>query len=236
MELATQTLWRVGRRTNPLAFTPRDRYAWSHRFDDLARRWRTIYCAWTPEVALREVLSDLRPNVATVARFVAAYGPDAAEELPRDPITAKWRQQNVLAPVTIVLEEGARVLDLTDAHECRRLEESHAQLLHEHGLGRLDLHEITTRQRPVTRAIATHAYDKEQVGLVRYPSSVDLGAAPCYALIEGRARLEPAGEPVLLTDPPPHELENVAAGWKIPLAPAPPPAVRTRRTATRKRS
>ena len=235
MELATQTLWRVGHRRAPLAFAPRDRYGWSHRFDDLEQRWRTLYCAWTPEAALREVLADLRPNVATIARFIATYGPDAADELPRDPITTTWRRQNVLAPVRIALKNDARLLDLTDAHECRRLEEIHAQQLHEHGLGRLDLHEITTRRRAVTRAIATRAYDEEHVGLVRYPSSVDLSAAPCYALIEGRARLEPAGDPVLLTDPPPRELENVAAGWKIPLAPA-PPLVRAPRAAARKRT
>jgi len=221
LDLAEQPLWRVGHRRDPLGFPPRDRCAWSHRFDDLHRRWRTLYCAWTPETALREVLADLRPNVAAIARFLARHGPQASAELPRAPVTRAWRERNMLVPVRVVLAEGACVLDLTDAHVCRRIEERHAALLAEHGLGRLDLHEITTRRRALTRAIVTHAYDEERVGLVRYPSSIDLAATPCYALIEGRARLEPAGEAIPLTDPPPAALEHVAAGWAMSLAPAP---------------
>jgi RES domain len=229
LELAEQTLWRVGPRRSPLNFAPHSRYEWSHRFDDLRKRWRTVYCAWTQEIALREVMADLRPNLATTARFLARYGPDAAAELPREPVTRTWRQRNVLAPARIVLTDNARVLDLTDVQECRRIEELHASLLVDHGLARLDLHEITTRRREVTRAIATRAYDEDDVGVVRYPSSVDLGAGPCFALIEGRARLEPAGDPVPLTDPPQAALQNVAAGWKLALAPAPPQPVRARR-------
>jgi hypothetical protein len=236
LELAAQTLWRVGHRRDPLGFPPRSRYEWSHRFDDLQRRWRTLYCAWTAEAALREVMADLRPNLATIARYLERYGPDAAAELPHEPVTRTWRRRNVLVPVRIVLADGARLLDLTDVQECRRLEALHAQLLVEHGLGRLDLHEITTRRREVTRAIATRAYDEDRVGLVRYPSSVDLAATPCFALIEGRARLERAGEPVPLTDPPPPALEHVAAGWSMALAPAPALAAVRTRAATRLRS
>lgn len=222
MLLADQRLWRVGHIRDPYGFPPRDVHEWSHRFDDLDRRWRTVYCAWTAETALREVLADLRPNAATIARFLERYGAEAGAELPAAAVTRRWRERNVLAPVRIELADGARVLDLTDVHVCRRLETTHAKLLVEHGMGRLDLHEITTRRRVVTRAIATHAYD-DGVGLIRYPSSIDLAATPCYALIEGRAHLSAAGEPVPLTDPPPEPLQNVVAGWKMVLAPAPAP-------------
>lgn len=221
MKLADQRLWRVGHIRDPYGFPPRAVHEWSHRFDDLDRRWRTVYCAWTAETALREVLADVRPNAATIARFVERYGAEAAAELPAAAVTRRWRERNVLAPVRIELADGARILDLTDVHVCRRLEAVHATLLVEHGMGRLDLHEITTRRRAVTRAIATHAYDEDGVGLIRYPSSIDLAATPCYALIEGRARLSAAGDPVPLTDPPPVALENVVAGWKMALAPAP---------------
>jgi hypothetical protein len=62
---------------------------------------------------------------------------------------------------------------------------------------------------------------------------VGLGACPCYALIEGRASLEPAGESIPLTDPAPPALEHLAAGWNLSLSPAPPlrrarPAAHTR--------
>ena len=221
MDLADQLLWRVGHISDPVGFPPRDVHEWSHRFDDLHHRWRTVYCAWSAETALREVLADLRPNAATIARFLDCHGADAAEELPSAAVTRAWRERNVLVPTQIELLEDAKVLDLTDVHVCHRLEALHAQLLVEHGMGRLDLHEITTRRRAVTRAIATRAYDEDRVGVVRYPSSIDLSAAPCYAVIEGRARLVPAGEPLLLTDPPPAALENVAAGWTMPLEPTP---------------
>jgi hypothetical protein len=171
LKLADQLLWRVGHVSDPLGFPPRDVHEWSHRFDDLHRRWRTAYCAWTAETALREVLADLRPNVRTIARFLERLGPDASEELPSAAITRAWRQRNVLVPVRIELLDDATVLDLTDVHVCRRLEALHAQMLLDHGIGRLDLHEITTRRREVTRAIATRAYDEERVGVVRYPSA-----------------------------------------------------------------
>lgn len=229
MDLADLTLWRVGHVSDPVGFPPLDGYEWSHRFDDRLGRWRTVYCAWTPETALREVLADLRPNAATLARFLRRHGAEAAVELPSTSITRAWRERNVLVPVRIVLSEGARVLDLTDDHECRRLEAIHAQLLVDHGMGRLDLHEITTRRRELTRTIATHAYDEEGVGVVRYPSSVDLAATPCYALVEGRAYLETAGDAVALTDPPPEALENVAAGWNMRLQTSPTRAPRRAR-------
>lgn len=221
MKLADQRLWRVGHIRDPYGFPPRNVHEWSHRFDDLHRRWRTVYCAWSAETALREVLADLRPNAATIARLLERYGDDAASDLPPAAVTRAWRERNLLAPVRIELADGARILDLTDVHVCRRLETIHAKLLVEHGMGRLDLHEITTRRRAVTRAIATLAYDEEEVGLIRYPSSIDLAATPCYALIEGRAHLSAAGNPLPLTDPPPEALQNVVAGWKMALAPAP---------------
>lgn len=221
MELADEILWRVGHVRDPIGFPSRDSYAWSNRFDDLRRRWRTVYCARTAETALREVLVDLRLDATTI-RYLDRFGPDALEDLPIKPVTRAWRTRSVLAPVRIALDEDARILDLTDDHECRRLEALHARLLATHGMERLTLHEITTRRRDVTRAIVTRAYDEEQVGLVRFPSSIDLAATPCYALIEGRSRLELAGEPIPLTDPPPPALERVAAGWKLPLQPAPP--------------
>ena len=42
---ADKTLWRVGYHLDPIAFTPRDLYAYNHRFDDAERRFRTLYLA-----------------------------------------------------------------------------------------------------------------------------------------------------------------------------------------------
>lgn len=132
---------------------------------------------------------------------------------------ADWRRSNVLAPVGIVRQRACGVLDLTDATERQRLEQRHAELLVAHDMSHLDLNEITTRRRAVTRRIATTAYAEDGAGVIRYPSSIDGG--PCYAVIEGRARLEATAEPLPLDDPPPQALQNVSAGWQLQLEAAP---------------
>ena len=43
-----RTLWRVGYYADPLGFTPLELYQFSHRFDDIYRRFRTLYCANRP--------------------------------------------------------------------------------------------------------------------------------------------------------------------------------------------
>ena len=44
-----RTLGRVGYYADPLGFTPSELYQFSHRFDDIHRRFRTLYCAEFPE-------------------------------------------------------------------------------------------------------------------------------------------------------------------------------------------
>ncbi len=211
-------LWRVAHYGDPLEFAPHDRCSWGHRFDDVERRHRTLYCASTPETALREVLADLRPNAQVIAKHMKVYEAAAAESLPRAAITEKWRQDNVLVPCTMAYE--GRLLDLTDAHERHEIETRHAQLLAEHGMSHLDMHEITTRRRIVTQMIATDAYDSLDVAAIRFASSRDGHA--CIALFEDRAELEEAGPPIALTDPPPKPLVKVAADWKLDLSSAAP--------------
>jgi hypothetical protein len=45
--------WRVGYRGNPLGFVPSEICEWSHRFDDLRHRFRTIYVAELAETRAR---------------------------------------------------------------------------------------------------------------------------------------------------------------------------------------
>lgn len=60
------------------------------------------------------------------------------------------------------------------------------ELLLEHGLQHLDLHEITTSRRAVTQTIAADLYDRDATAAVRFPSRLDGGA--CVALFENRGR------------------------------------------------
>jgi hypothetical protein len=103
-EQVDQPLWRVGYREDPLGFVPPELCAWNHRFDDLHRRFRTVYLAGLAETALREVLADFRPNLSAIAEFETAMGSEAASELPSASITATWREQHVLARANVTLE------------------------------------------------------------------------------------------------------------------------------------
>lgn len=209
-------LWRVGNHAEPLAFAPWELYEFSRRFDDLHERFRTLYCAESPETCLREVLADFRPNVAAMQRHVERYGPVAADDFPSQPVTAQWRIQHVLAPVTLRLD--GPLIDFTDVPTRHEIEERHRDLLVANDLPHLDLHEITTSRRAITQAIAADLYDRD-VAAVRFPSRLD--GQPCIALFEGRGSVSLAGEIVRLADPPPSPLAAVAAEWGLALEPTP---------------
>jgi hypothetical protein len=172
-------LWRVGHYADPLGFTPRELYSFSHRFDDIHRRFRTLYCAELPETCLREVLADFRPNLAAQRRHVERFGPDAAEDFTSAPVTARWRAQHVLVPVAVRLD--GPLVDLIDVPTRQEIEDRHVALLVEHGLEHLDLHEITTSRRVITQTIAADLFERG-ASAVRFPSRLD-GSA-CVALFE----------------------------------------------------
>ena len=205
-----QLYWRVGYREDPLGFVPRELCAWNHRFDDLHRRFRTVYLAEHAETAVREVVADFRPKLSAIADFEAAMGTEAASELPSAPITAAWRKQHVLAQATVLLE--APMCDLIEPGERQAVEERHAALLDEHRMEHLDLHEITTARRVITQTIAADLYDQGYAA-VCFPSRLD--GEPCLALFEERGELALASEPLALTDPPPEALLRVTEPWHL---------------------
>jgi hypothetical protein len=211
---AHRSYWRVGHTGDPLGFVPIEICEYSHRFDDLHHRFRTVYIAELAETSLCETLADFRPKLSTIQRFQREMGAAAATDLPAWPITAAWRREHVLAPLRLKLD--GRICDLTDIAQRRSIEERHAQLLLEHGMQHLDLHEITTRRRVVTQTIAGDLYD-DGVAAIRFPSHLD--GNPCIAVFEGRGELHPDGAIVPLTDPPPEQLVAVAAAWHLTLAP-----------------
>jgi hypothetical protein len=210
------SLWRVGYHADPLGFTPRELYEFSHRFDDIHRRFRTLYCAELAETCLREVLADFRPNLGALRRHIERYGPEAAQDFTKQPVTAQWRRQHVLIAASLRLD--GPLIDLTDVPTRQQIENRHAELLLEHDLPHLDLHEITTSRRAITQTIAADHYD-QGAGAVRFPSRLDDN--PCIALFEGRGAISAAADPIPLTDPPPAQLANVATQWSLALQPTP---------------
>jgi hypothetical protein len=216
-----RVFWRVGYHADPLGFIPRALCSWAHRFDDPVHRFRSVYVAELPETALREVLADYRANAAAVARYVDIFGPDAAGDVPGQSVTAAWRAQNVLAACHIDLR--GPIVDLTDAERRHELERRHAQLLRDHRLAHLDLHQITTSRRPVTQRIAADAYDRLNASAIRFPSKLD--GHPCLAIFEHRGELVEARPPLNLSDPPVEALQTVCAVWRLPLEPCPAAAL-----------
>jgi len=144
-----RSYWRVGHTGDPLGFVPLEICEYSHRFDDLRHRFRTVYIAELAETSLRETLADFRPKLSAIGNFQREMGAAAATDLPAWPITAAWRREHVLAPLRLKLD--GRICDLTDIAQRRSIEERHAGLLLEHGMQHLDLHEITTSRRVVTQ-------------------------------------------------------------------------------------
>lgn len=205
-------LWRVGYHASPLGFTPLDLYSFNHRFDDIHRRFRTLYLADAAETCLREVLADFRPNLAARLRHIERYGPEAAEDFASEPVTASWRLQNVLVPALLTLR--GPMIDLTDSAVRQQIETRHAKLLVENGIQHLDLHEITTSRRFVTQTIAGDLYDRG-VAAVKFLSRLD--GRPCVALFEGRGDVDLVGEVVALRDPAPAPLLTVTAQWDMQL-------------------
>jgi hypothetical protein len=213
-----RSYWRVGHRGNPLGFVPLEICEWSHRFDDLRHRFRTVYVAELAETSLRETLADFRPKLSVIRQFQREMGVAAVRDLPAWPISATWRTEHVLAPVRLKL--NGPIYDLTDISQRQRIEGRHSELLLNHDMQHLDLHEITTDRRVITQTIAGDLYD-EGVSAVRFPSHLD--GNPCVALFEGRGDLEHSGAVMTLTDPAPETLLKVATAWRLTLQPAPAP-------------
>lgn len=217
----SRILWRVGYFSDPLGYPPSPQY--NHRFDDSRQQFRSMYAAELQETALREVLTDVRPSAKALAAYVAVFGPGAAADVPGGLVTEVWRQRNVLAPVYLDLD--GPLIDLTDHMVLHELEVRHAAALAAVDMDHLDLHELTTRVRAVTQQIATDVYERLGAAAIRFPSSRDGNV--CFAVFEGRGKLASAGDPVLLTDPPPESLRKVAASWNLELEAASPIASRS---------
>ena len=128
-------------------------------------------------------------------------------------MTARWRDEHLLAPAEMTLD--GELIDLTDPAVRADLEQRHASLLIEHGLVHLDLHEITSRRRVVTQTIAADLFDRCNAGALRFPSRLD--GQPALVVFEGRGELVEAGNPVALTDPAPEVLLAVCREWGLKL-------------------
>jgi hypothetical protein len=68
---------------------------------------------------MREVLADFRPNLAARRAFARTFGEETLDDLPAVAITARWREEHVLAGSSLALVSRSR---LPSPHRrfCRR--------------------------------------------------------------------------------------------------------------------
>ncbi len=190
-------------------FVPREYCGWNHRFDDLGRRFRTLYCAGLQVTAFREALACLRTDTTAIREFRALFG-ETRGLVGR--VTTEWRRELVLAPARIEILAG-ELVDIDDVALRRRLEWEHASLLEMHDMKNLDISQVRSKTRVVTQTITGSLYDQGTAGIL-FRSNLD--DRPCLALFEGRARLVPDGEAVPLI-PPPRGLVRVCREFQLTL-------------------
>lgn len=205
--------WRVGYHASPLGFTPLVRYKWRNRFDDLLRRYRTLYFAVDQATCLRETLQDLRLTPATILRLKDQGIPDGA--IPRPVVSWQFRRENVLAPAGLSFD--GPIADLLDPGLRHDLEHDLTNLLHEHGMEHLDATQLTSVNRAVAQAISHTLFHQGYAGIL-FRSNLDLQL--CLALFEGRGRPDAEGDVVPLTNDV-AALDTVCAEFGLTLEGAP---------------
>ncbi len=169
--------------------------SWQHRWDDPRREYRTLYCAERPETCLAEVLADLRPNTRMLAELADLMGESPELLEAAGAVEPGWRRLHALQAARPLLR--GELADVEDLSLRAELERRHAGLLAAHGMDHLNVSEIRSRTRTVTQTIGRHLYDDGYAG-VAFNSNID--GRPCFALFEGRAELQPRGEPLPMTD------------------------------------
>lgn len=123
-----------------------------------------------------------------------------------------WREKSALVEASV--RADGDLVDLDDVAGRAELESRHAALLAEQGMDHLDVNQVRSKNRIVTQTISRDLYEQGFAG-VRFRSNLD--NRECFALFEGRARLEPTGrEPEPLIDDIP-ELLQVASDYGLVL-------------------
>lgn len=192
-----ETLIASFRKYHPAGFLPRSYCRRLNRWDDPQHEFRTSYAAEEPGTALVEVFQAYVPSVtAQTTRgqlYPSPYLYPRPDLLPgREHLKAllgpsKWEWQ---ALVGVKVEADGRLLDITSPDDRRWLEREITDTLAELGIDQVTTHELTDTDRPKTQRIARAAFERGIAGF-RYPSNV--GAVPCLALFEGRAKLIAVG-------------------------------------------
>ena len=174
-------LYRIGRKPAPLAWPPWE-LTGAERFDDLERRFRTLYAATQRIGCFLEALAPLRPRPEAMAKWKAIHGPEA---YPPQPIARGWHEQRAMAYLR--LTRPVRLLDVRAITTCAFLRGELAVTLDALHLPDLDPSMVRGPHRHLTQAIAAWAHE-HGFGGIAYRSRFDDGleyVLDCWALFEG---------------------------------------------------
>ena len=149
-----------------------------------------LYCARSQSTALRETLQHFAHTTAVLTELQPIYGDD---EVPLPKIPTRWRERRVLSPARIRLSPGTSLIAYEDPRLVRQLQKGAASFLRDHSVLRLDIPALRSKDRIVSQFFSRLIYDQGHAGIVfrsRFPPG-----GTCVALFEGRAWLQPNGEP-----------------------------------------
>ncbi len=168
-------LYRISRLPNPLGWPPLSAVG-GGRFDDLRRRFRTLYCAEQRRACFYEVLGPLRPDPETLLRVKhLGTSPDPAPiaTVPRD-----WCSKRAIGRLRPA--SGQKWLDLRAIETREALRVELAETLVRLGLADLDGSTVRSPHRVFTQTVAAWAWDNGYHGVV-YSSRFD-DECTCWAL------------------------------------------------------
>lgn len=213
-ELHDKRLFRVARADNPFYWaeisaedSPRKHAG--NRFDVPGHG--VLYFATDLEGAYAETLARFRPSPA-IRKHVAEQDPGfmMVGGVPRD-----WREKRTIAEA--VLSDPLPFLDVESPHTHEVLTTAMAAELVDLGEGVIDVASVRGRNRLLTRAIASWAFDQRDAagrpvyGGLRYLSRVDT-RFECWAVFGGAEFRETKTSPI---DPNAPDLASIAELYKL---------------------
>lgn len=144
----------------------------------VSEQWRSLYFASTGEACFAEVLATFR--LSPEIRVVDLDEDDGNRFMEVGSIPQDWRDKRVLVRVRV--GEGEGFVDFADPETFREMERRYGSDLEEFGIDQMDLSVITSRNRALTRRLATRvAFDDEQLSGIAYASRLG-GDRVCWAV------------------------------------------------------
>jgi hypothetical protein len=137
-----------------------------NRFDDPGMadgipeegRFRVIYAAMQREGAFAETIAHFRPDLAAMAALRAIRGAPEEPQPLTGVVPARWRQLRGVG--RLLLDPGARFVDVTHPDTLAELRAVFAGLAAELGHRDVDLSTITSGDRRLTQRVARYVYER----------------------------------------------------------------------------